>query len=308
MMRMTTKQRRIVVAINPSASFGTSRDVGPAVVQTLRAMGHEVTSLTEPDFDSLYDAAAAAVRGKVDALVVVGGDGMVNLGVNVLAGTKVALGIVPSGTGNDMARGLAIPHDDTEAAIRALGDALQREPRTIDVGRIRWNEDDAACERLFGGSLSAGWDAIVNDRANRMRRPKGPSRYMLAMLAELLTLSPLSYRVTLDGETLDERALLVSVGNNSSLGGGMRFAPDAQLDDGEFDVMIVRPLSRIAFLRIFPRVFSGTHTSDPRVVMRRAKRIRIEVDAPITAYADGERIGPMSVDIEVVPGSLRVLV
>ncbi|WP_166865967.1 MULTISPECIES: YegS/Rv2252/BmrU family lipid kinase [unclassified Salinibacterium] len=305
---MTTKQRRIVVAINPSASFGSSRDVGPAVVQTLRAMGHEVTSLTEPDFDSLYDAAMAAVRGKADALVVVGGDGMVNLAVNVLAGTKVALGIVPSGTGNDMARGLAIPHDDTEAAIRALGDALQREPRTIDVGRIRWTEDDAPFERLFAGSLSAGWDAIVNDRANRMRRPKGASRYMLAMLAELLTLSPLRYRVTLDGETLDERALLVSVGNNTSLGGGMRFAPDALLDDGELDVMIVRPLSRIAFLRIFPRVFSGAHTSDPRVVMRRAKRIRIEVDAPITAYADGERIGPMPVDIEVVPGALRVLV
>lgn len=306
-MPMTTKQRRVVVAINPTASFGSSRDVGPAVVQTLRAMGHEVTSLTEPDFDSLLESARAAVRTKPDALVVVGGDGMVNLAVNILAGTKVALGIVPSGTGNDMARGLGIPHDDTEAAIRLLGESLQRPPRTIDAGRIRWVEDGSEFERLFAGSLSAGWDAIVNDRANRMRRPKGASRYMIAMLAEMLTLSPLSYRVTLDGERLDERALLVSVGNNSSLGGGMRFAPDALLDDGELDVMIVRPLSRIQFARIFPRVFSGTHTSDPRVVMRRAKRIRIEVDAPIVAYADGERIGPMPVEIDVIPGALRVL-
>lgn len=308
MMPMTTKQRRVVVAINPTASFGSSRDVGPAVVQTLRAMGHEVTSLTEPDFDSLFDSARAAVRAKPDALVVVGGDGMVNLAANVLAGTKVALGIVPSGTGNDMARGLGIPHDDTEAAIRLLGDALQRPPRTIDAGRIRWTDADGSDgERLFAGSLSAGFDAIVNDRANRMRHPKGPARYTLAMLAELLTLTPLAYRVTLDGEVHEERALLVSVGNNSSLGGGMLFAPDARLDDGLFDVMIVRPLSRIGFLRIFPRVFSGRHTSDPRVVMTRAAHIRIEVDAPIVAYADGERIGPMPVDIDVMPGALKVL-
>lgn len=308
MTRMTTKTRRVVVAINPSASFGSSREVGPAVVQTLRAMGHEVTSLTEPDFDSLHDSALAALRSRPHAFVVVGGDGMVNLAANVLAGSKVALGIVPSGTGNDMARGLGVPHDDAEAAIRLLGESLQREPRVIDAGRIRWTEaDGSAGERMFAGSLSAGFDAIVNDRANRMRHPKGPSRYTIAMLAELLTLKPLRYRVTLDGETLDERALLVSVGNNSSLGGGMRFAPDALLDDGEFDVMIVRPLSRLSFLRIFPRVFSGTHTTDPRVVMRRAKRIRLEVDAPITAYADGERIGPMPVEIDVIPGALRVL-
>ena len=300
--------KRVVVAINPTASFGSSRDVGPAVVQTLRGMGHHVTSLTEPDFESLLGAAADAVRSRPDALVVVGGDGMVNLGTNVVVGTKVALGLVPSGTGNDLARGLGIPHDNVEGAIRMLGEALERPSRSIDAARVHWTAADGArFERLFAGSLSAGFDAIVNDRANRMRHPKGASRYTLAMLAELVTLKPLQYRVTLDGEVLEERALMVSVGNNSSLGGGMKFAPGAVLDDGMLDVMIVRPLSRLGFLRIFPRVFSGTHTSDPRVVMRRAARIRIEVDVPLTAYADGERMGPLPVDIEVLPGALRLL-
>ncbi len=304
---MTTNARRVVVAINPTASFGSSRDAGPAAVRALRDLGHEVAPLTASDYLALREKASDAVATRPDALVVVGGDGMVNLGANVLAGTDVALGIVPSGTGNDMARGLGIPHEDIDAAIRMLGEALERAPRTIDAARVSWTEGGVERERLVAGSLSAGFDAIVNDRANRMRRPKGPSRYTIAMLAELMTLSPLPYRVELDGEVLEERALLVSVGNNSSLGGGMRFAPDAQLDDGELDVMIVRPLSRIAFLRIFPRVFSGTHTTDPRVVMRRAKRIRISVGAPITAYADGERMGPMPVEIEALPGALKVL-
>jgi diacylglycerol kinase (ATP) len=305
---MTTKPKRVVVAINPTASFGASRDVGPAVVQTLRAMGHEVTSLTEPDFESLLEVAHAALRSKPDALVVVGGDGMVNLGVNLLAGTRVPLGIVPSGTGNDMARGLGIPHDDTEAAIRMLGERLQAPPRVVDAVRIRWTDADGTPgERRFACALSAGFDAIVNERANLMRRPKGPSRYILALLAELAGLRPLRYRVTLDDEQLELDALLVSVGNNVSLGGGMKITPEALLDDGLLDVMLVKPLSRLAFLRIFPRVFRGEHTSDPRVVMRRAKRIRIEVDAPLVAYADGERIGPLPVELEVEPGALRVL-
>lgn len=305
---MTTKPKRVVVAINPSASFGASRDVGPAVVQTLRAMGHEVTSLTEPDFDSLLVSARAAVRSKPDALIVVGGDGMVNLGVNLLAGTRVPLGIVPSGTGNDMARGLGIPHDGTEAAIRFLGDALEKPARVIDAARIRWTEADGSrAERWFGGALSAGFDAIVNERANQMRHPKGPSRYIIALLAELARLKPLHYRVELDGELIEIDALMVSVGNNVSLGGGMKITPDALVDDGLLDVMIVKPLSRFSFLRIFPRVFQGAHTTDPRVVMKRAKRIRIDADATLVAYADGERIAPLPLELEVEPGAFRVL-
>ena len=307
-MPATSRPKRIVVAINPSASFGATREVGPAIVQTLRAMGHEVTSLTEPDFEQLLESARAAVRKRPDALVVVGGDGMVNLGANLVAGTRVPLGLIPSGTGNDMARGLGIPHEDTEAAIRTLDAALAAGPRTIDAGRISWT--DAATgtreQRWFACALSAGFDAIVNERANAMRHPKGPSRYILALLAELVKLKPFAYRLTLDGRVIETKAVLVALGNAVSLGGGMKITPDAQLDDGLLDVLIVQPLSRINFLRIFPSVFKGTHVTDPRVRIERAKRVRIEADG-IVAYGDGERIAPLPIDVEVVPGALRVL-
>ncbi len=299
---VTTGAKRIVVAINPNASFGKSRAVGPAVVHTLRAAGHEVISLTEPDYDQLRIVAEREVRRKPDALVVVGGDGMVNLGVNLVVNTKVPLGIVPSGTGNDMSRGLGIPVGNTELAIDALLDALEHKPRVIDAGRMR----HADGESWFACVFSAGFDAIVNERANLMRWPRGRSRYNLALLRELAALKPIRYRLELDGEPLETDAVLVAVANNVSLGGGMRITPDALLDDGLFDVLIVQPLSRTAFLRIFPRVFKGTHVSDARVDIRRARHVRVDADG-IVAYADGERIAALPVEVDVVPDALRIL-
>jgi len=304
----TTKPLRLVVAINPTASFGKGSNVGPAVVQTLRALGHDVTSLQEPDFEQLLVSGRKAVATKPDALVVVGGDGMVNLGTNLVAKTKVPLGIVPSGTGNDMARGLGIPHENTEAAIDVLVEALGRPARAIDAGIVSYIDDETGArdQRWFACTVSAGFDSVVNERANRMRHPKGPSRYTIALGLELLRLKPIAYRLELDGNELVTEAMLVTIGNNVSLGGGMKVTPDALVDDGLFDVLVVRPLSRVSFARIFPRVFKGTHVSDPRVTIHRVKRIRIESDVAV-AYADGERIAPLPIDVEVVPKALRIL-
>jgi diacylglycerol kinase (ATP) len=297
-----TATKRLVVAINPTASFGKGRAIGPAAVAALRDTGHDVVSLSEPDFPSLVAAARRALAEGADALVVVGGDGMVNLGVNLVAETATPLGILPSGTGNDMARGLGIPVDDPSAALAVLEAALRGAPRVIDAGRVT----SGAGVRWFACVLSAGFDSVVTERANRMRRPRGPARYTIALLLELARLRPATYRLSIDGVELEQPALLACVGNNVSFGGGMRVTPDAVLDDGLLDVLTVRPLSRIQFLRIFPRVFRGEHITDPRVSVVRGRRIRIEAEGMV-AYGDGERFGPLPVDIECVPGALLVL-
>jgi diacylglycerol kinase (ATP) len=294
--------RRVFVAINPTASFGKGKDVGPAVIAALENAGHAVTALQEPSYAALILSVRKAVGTKPDALIVVGGDGMVNLAANILVGTTVPLGIVPSGTGNDMARTLGIPFDKPDAAIAMLLDALTRPARVIDAGVIHGPGHD----RYFACSLSAGFDAIVNERANRMSWPKGPQRYNLAIALELLRLKPITYRLELDGETRTVQGMLVTVGNGISIGGGMNVTPNAQLDDGLFDVLVVGKLTRLQFLRIFPSVYKGTHLSDKRVSVVRAKRVTIDADA-VVAYADGERVGPLPLDIEVVPGALRVL-
>lgn len=304
---MPAKPQSIVVAINPSASFGKGRGVGPVVVSRLREAGHSVTELTESSFAELQASARAAVAAGPDALVVVGGDGMVSLGANLVAESSVALGLVPSGTGNDMARGLGIPINDTDAAINALLAALELPARRIDAALV--HHSDAAglpTSTWFACVLSAGFDAIVNERANSMRRPKGPSRYLVALAIELAKLKPIEYRLSLDGVETVTKAALISVGNSVSLGGGMKVTPDALLDDGLLDVLVVQPLSRLAFLRVFPKVFKGEHVSDSRVSIRRARSVTIDA-ADVAAYADGERIGPLPIRIELKPAALRVL-
>jgi diacylglycerol kinase (ATP) len=299
---MTIAPRRVVVAINPNASFGHRRDVGPKVVAALTTAGHTPLSVTAPNYEILRREATRAVADGADALVVVGGDGMVSLGINIVAATDTPLGIVPTGTGNDMARTLEIPLDNTDAAIGILLEAITREPRRIDAGRVRHGE----LSTWFGCALSAGFDAVVNERANNMSRPRGNSRYTLAILREIITLKPLEYELVVDGVAQSTRALLISVSNGRSIGGGMRITPDSELDDGMLDLFVVTPMSRLAFLRVFPKVFSGTHTNLPQVHISRVKSVSIS--APnVIAYADGERIGALPVQVDVAPGALLVL-
>jgi diacylglycerol kinase (ATP) len=292
----------VVVAINPEASFGKRREVGPRVAERLRQAGYDVVAVTEPNVELLRRETARAVEAGADALVVVGGDGMVSLGTNIVAQTAVPLGIVPTGTGNDLAAGLGIRTDDTDAATDQLLAALAKPPRVIDAGIVRHGE----LTTWFACVLSAGFDAIVNERANLMTRPRGRSRYVFAMLRELATLKPIEYEIEADGVTSRRRALLISVANNVSLGGGMRIVPHAELDDGYLDLFVVEPMSRLAFLRVFPKVFQGTHTTLPQVSFIRARSVKLSAEG-VVAYADGERVGPLPVEISLVPGSLRVL-
>ena len=294
--------KRLVVAINKSARFGANKGVGDTIVGRLRALGHDVVDLVEPTYKELVASAQREIAKKPDALIVVGGDGMVNLGVNLVAGTGVPFGLIPAGTGNDMARSLGIPHEDQAAALDVLIEALNHPARVIDAGLVT----DAAGEtRWFGCMLSAGFDSIVNERANRMQHPKGASRYTIAMLLELVTLKPIQYKITHDGETFESGGMMMSVGNGVSLGGGMNVTPTALLDDGLLDILVVGPLTRIQFLRIFPKVFAGTHIEDPRVRIIKAKKIRIEADG-VVAYTDGERFATLPIDIEVRRGALKV--
>lgn len=297
--------RHIVVAINPSAAFGKNADAGQLTVAALRQAGCDVTELRAESYQLLAGKLNRALALTPDALVVVGGDGMVSLAVNAVAQTSIPFAVVAAGTGNDLARGLGLPVGNVSAAVAHVVASLGREPQRIDLGRITSSVSSEV--RWFASVLSAGFDAIVNERANAMRWPKGKSRYTLALLRELFALKPVTYSLTVGEYSREEHAMLISIANNSSMGGGMKVAPDASMHDGLLDVFVLRPLSRLRFLRLFPRVFAGTHISEPEVFIERCTQVTL--DAPgIVAYADGERVWPLPVHVDVVPAAARVFV
>lgn len=302
---MSTSSRHIVVAINPSASFGKNVSAGELTVSKLEQAGFTVTALRAESFDLLKGMVNRALALTPDALVVVGGDGMVSLAVNAVAQTSIPFAVVPAGTGNDLARGIGIPVGDINASIDHLLQSLFREPERLDLGRI--TSTDGSTVRWFASILSAGFDAVVNERANAMTWPKGKSRYTLALLRELFAFQAVEYQLTVSGKTRSEKAMLISVANNTSMGGGMKVAPDASMRDGLLDVFVLRPLSKIRFLRLFPRVFAGTHVGEPEVLIERCTQVTI--DAPgIVAYADGERVWELPVNVDVVPAAVRIFI
>src|SRR6478736_3363956 len=261
--------------------------MGDETRRLLLEAGHDVVDVSGSDYQQARTRAREAVADGVGTVVVVGGDGMVHLGVNLCAGTTSRLAVVAAGTGNDFARNLGLPVRDPRGAVALLAD-----------GRTR--------ETWFGGVLGAGFDAVVNARAQRMTWPRGQMRYNLAVMRELPVFRPIPYAVELDGHRLETRAMLVAVANTTSFGGGMRVCPDADVADGLFDVMIVHALSIPSFLRVFPKVYSGTHTTHPAVEIHRARRVRLEASG-IHSQADGETFADLPIDAEVVPGALRVV-
>ncbi|HEX3003034.1 MAG TPA: YegS/Rv2252/BmrU family lipid kinase [Angustibacter sp.] len=294
--------RRMALAVNPSAGKGRARSLGVRTAELLAARGFDVLDVTSESAAEAADRATSAVEAGIDALVVVGGDGMVNIGVNACAGSDTPLGIVAAGTGNDIAASLGLPVHDIEASVEVI---TTGQVRRIDaVRRVDWSGEGP---RWFAGVMCGGFDAVVNERANRWAWPRGKMRYNLAIARELPVFKPLDYVIELDGERWETQAMMVSVGNGTRYGGGMLITPDASYDDGLLDVLVVGPMSVPRLLTVFPKVFSGSHTTHPKVTVRRARHVRLQTHG-IIAYADGERFGPLPIEVEVMPASLGVLV
>lgn len=294
----------VAVLANPTAGRGRYADLLPAVLERLGAAGRPVRVLEARTAGQAQAGCHAAVADGVAALVAVGGDGTVHLALQAVAGTPVGFGPVPVGTGNDFALETGFPADPI-AATDVIIDALRAgRARPVDLARMTGPD---APPRWYGAVLGAGFDAIVNERANRMRWPRGPLRYDLAILVELARLRPRAYTLRLDGVAHEIEAVLVAVGNCASYGGGMRICPAADPTDGLLDVVVAGAVGRGTLMRIKPQVYRGTHVDHPLVRAYRARTVEITAAEGIVCYADGERIGPLPVTVDAVPGAVRLL-
>ena len=287
--------REIALLTNPTSGKGKGGRFRDVALGRLRDAGLQVRSLQGDSADEALDLARAAVSEGVDALVVCGGDGMVHLAIQALARTQVPLGIIPAGTGNDVARYFDLPRKDPVAAADRV---IAGQQRVVDLAQ--------SGDRYFVTVMAAGFDAIVNERANRMTWPKGQMRYNLATLAELRVFESLPYVLDLDGTEHRLDAMLVAIGNGPSFGGGLRITEGAVLDDGLLDVVIIKPMSKPGLIRTYPKLFKGTHTTHPQYEHHLARTITVAAPG-IVAYADGERFGPLPLTLECAAGALTVL-
>lgn len=300
----------IALLVNPTAGKGRAARVVADVTERLRQGGANVAILVGTDAAHAQTLARQAIADGIDAVVALGGDGMVHLALNVVAGTSTPLGIIPAGTGNDLANTLRLPAKDPVAAAGVVIDKLTSTgARAMDAVRVTAPSLAAAGKPSpvwFGCVLGAGFDSRVNDRANRMSWPRGRQRYNLAILGELRVFRPLPFVLDLDGEPWQTEAMLVAIGNAKSYGAGMKVTPDAVVDDGLVDVMVLGPVSKPEFLKTFPKVFKGTHVSHPAVTIRRARVVSL-ASPGVTAYADGEYLADLPITCETVPGAVAVL-
>ena len=287
--------REIALLTNPTSGKGKGAKVRDRALARLRGAGLGVRSLQGRDAGEALDLARQCVADGVDALVVCGGDGMVHLAAQAVASTGTPLGIVPAGSGNDVARYFDIPRKDPDAAVDLV---VAGRTRTVDLAR--------SGAQYFVTVLAAGFDAVVNERANRMTWPKGQMRYNIATLAELRVFEPLAYTLQLDDRQVSLDAMLVAVGNGPSFGGGLRITEGAVLDDGLLDVVIIKPISKPDLIRTYPKLFKGTHIHHPQYEHHLVRSVTIAAPG-IVSYADGERFGPLPLTVECAPGALTVL-
>jgi len=285
--------RDLCLIVNPTAGAGRAAKLLGAVEAELRSMGLRFRVERTTSMEHARECArAAAAAGEIAAAM--GGDGLTGAVAGELRDGAGVLAVLPGGRGNDFARKLGIPADPV-AACALLRNAEKR----IDLAAVG--------DRTYLGILSAGLDSDANRLANENTLPLGTAVYAYAALRALAAWKPARWTVTVDGETREFDGYTVAVSNSGVYGSGMYLVPDADLEDGLLDVVIVSDVSKRRWLANLPKVFKGTHLDEPGLEMLRGRSVSFQADRPFTAYADGDPIAELPATVDVVPGTLRVL-
>jgi diacylglycerol kinase (ATP) len=290
-----------VIIVNPTAGSGRAAKLVSWIRERLAQRPDAELHVTVRGGDAEELASRAAADG-CDRLVAVGGDGTVQEIVNgvITGGDPPAIGIVPVGSGNDLARSLGLPTDAAEAWTIAMG----RSTRPIDVA-LATNGDGR--HRWFASAGGIGFDAqVAAAMSSRRGWQSGRAGYLLTTLSELRRFDNRRLRIVLDGEELDRRALLVAIANGPFYGGGMRICPDAAPDDGWLDLCVVGDVSRLTAIRELPNLYRGTHVRNPAVSVHRARRVEVGGEEPTHIHLDGEPFGALPLRVEIHPASLEV--
>jgi len=285
-------------------------------VRAVAILGPDVS----PQYLALFSGPACQIVGHkrgepvaaADAAIILGGDGTLHHYLRELSRLKIPVLMVPRGSGNDFARALGL-RTDGDALAAWTRFLTSGDCRDVDLGIIAPLGDLSVSPQLFCNVAGAGLDSEANRRANAMPRwLRGRGGYFLGALAAIRSFPAQRFvveaqQVASPTKRLDEPGLMLAFANGPAYGGGLRIAPAANLADGQLDFCFVREVKRARLLRLLPRVFSGRHVNLPEVEYFKAARLRLETDAPLDVYADGEFVCRTPVEVSVVPNALRVI-
>jgi diacylglycerol kinase (ATP) len=283
--------------VNPSSGRGTGR----ANLDRIRVLASKLGAglCVSRKVGDLAEQARRAAEDGVERLLVAGGDGTMHYAVQGLAGTSCALGVIPLGSGNDLAGTLGVPPDVDAAVERAVSGEVRR----IDLVRVG--------ETFSVSYAGVGFDSEVTRYANEMKILRGPLIYFYAVIHTLVTFVPPRMRIVHDTGEFEGRVMFTVVNNLPRFGGGMKIAPEARIDDGLLDLVIVKEVPKPVLLSIFPKVYNGRHVGHPAVRIVRTRRAEITIDRTMTMYGGGEPLRVVEagepVAVEVVPGGLGVV-
>ena len=284
----------LALLVNPASAGGKTLKLLPQVEQALDARRIEFRVQRTHSLEHGIEQALGAIElGEVP--VVMSGDGLIGAVGGAMAGAETPLGIIPGGRGNDLARVLGIP-DEPAGAVEVL---VTGDTRRIDVGE--------ANGKRFLGIVSVGFDSQANQLANETHFLRGNLVYAYAALRTLLSWKPARFTVRVDDERVRFTGYSVSVANNRAFGGGMYIAPNAELDDGEFDIVTVGEVGKLRFVGNLPKVFKGTHVEEDEVHVFRAPHLELTASQPFPVYADGEHLTDLPASLRILPKALSVL-
>jgi diacylglycerol kinase (ATP) len=284
----------LILAINPASGRGRAQRQAKLAGEYFRSRDIDVREIEGTSLQDFRKKLLICLDSEeVSGVIALGGDGFIHEIIQHLVSRDIPLGVIPCGTGNDFARSIGV----FDLPFSRQLELIEKHDAThIDLGRVQ--------DQWFAAILSSGFDALVNDRANSMRWPRGRMRYNIAMIEKLIALRPHSYRIRVDESYLEVQATLVTVANGSSYGGGMKVCPDASINDGLFDVMVLGRVSRIELLKVFPKVYRGGHVGHPAVTFYRCNEI--EIDGSGSSFADGEPIAQLPLIAKCVSAALKV--
>ncbi len=291
------KKMRTLIIFNPYSAKGKGIESKDFIENELKRWKIDYEICITRNLEDLIETTKKNLSKDFNNFISVGGDGTLHYMANILAGTNKNLGIIPMGSGNDISKNLDLPTD-----IKSCCKVIKKSKiKKIDLGLIN-NKYYYLC---IAGS---GFDSEVTDLANNTRFPfKGSSKYTYAVYKTLMTFRSKKFFLSYNGKKREIYGMMIAASNMQSYGGGMRITPNASSQDGLFDICIIKRMSKLHFIKVFPKVYEGKHIEDPFVEIFRTDTMKLDSEHPFSVFADGEYICKLPVTFKIIPKHLNFL-